>query len=353
MKKYMECFMVLFLMIIILWFLGGEEENDTEYKIGVICGSEANTLLKQYIAYVETYFPVEIEVITPSMGYNSYTEITKKLCRNHAQIILNATTDEISEILDICEEKEVYLMQFWDMPEDTDLLEKCRNSSYFLGYIKNNEKQAIREMAKVFGEANCRNILILENYYLGQSSTVHKIRSSQMLKELEKILPDCKVKVIRGARSQFAAVQNLVRQGIIPDGIFLTTGINDAELGDIKEVLGNENVQLAWFNANRKIEEQLKKGNHITVACGQNNIFGLAFAVAWRFLTTGYKEDSMIEMECNYLIVSSLEDYEKLLSKTIEKVPYDYSELMEISDSLSSGTEVLARYCQKYSLKEN
>ena len=174
-----------------------------------------------------------------------------------------------------------------------------------------------------------------------------------MLKELEKILPDCKVKVIRGARSQFAAVQNLVRQGIIPDGIFLTTGINDAELGDIKEVLGNENVQLAWFNANRKIEEQLKKGNHITVACGQNNIFGLAFAVAWRFLTTGYKEDSMIEMECNYLIVSSLEDYEKLLSKTIEKVPYDYSELMEISDSLSSGTEVLARYCQKYSLKEN
>lgn len=348
---------VILVSVIIAAEVGGctdtKENLQQSYKIGVICWEGSNMLseaLRSYISYLEDSFPVEMELVTPAMGFLNYEEIAEYLCKEEMDAIMNVTTESLPEILSVCEEYEVYLFQFWDMPSDTDQMVRYEESPYFLGYIKNDERATAKEMARQMIEAGCEKIAILETYYCGQSSQVHRIRCDELLQYLEERKTGAVKKIVR-TTDRKEAIKNLADQAYELDGMIFTAYHHEISLENIKSLFENPDMKFVYFDVNEQTRNDLEDGDLIMVSCGQHNVFGLSFAYLYHFLNSHREKENMIALECDYLRITSVSEYDEYMEYCIDEMPYNAQTIQKISDSLNDGLEMLERYCKEYSLE--
>jgi hypothetical protein len=301
--------------------------------------------VKAYMNYIENCFPVRFWYITPDMGYYSYADMAEYLCKKGCRGIINVSTDNLPEIMEICERNRVYLIQLWDITGDTDILEHLFSNQYFLGILQNDDEGASFLMAETLAAAGCKSALILNYSYMMQNTQAHNIRSRYFFRGFKTAGTVKELKVSDYKKTLIF----LSSEGIRYDALVFTRAYSGMTLDEIKKLPGNGRMKFVYFNADENTRSDLQEKNAVLVACGQQNVFGLAFACVFSAIQ-GYPVRG-IHISCPYLYLESEKDYDLYRQWCVDRMPYDADDLKTIIKKLPGQSEIITEYARKYSVQ--
>lgn len=356
-------FSALFLAFILLLFSSGvfekklyqADEDGYDCVFGIIFYGfpEMNEILSnsvfQYTAYLEENFNVKFEFASTLLM--SHTEAVETLCDAGVDVILNASTQAIPEGFAICEEHQVYWLQIFDMPTDTDIVNQFEKSQYYLGYIINHEEPAAKAMATTMLDMGMNQIGVVTYPESLSTSNIHAVRSNAIQKVIHERAPEA-INFVLKISSVKSGLESMANQNYRPDSLIFTTKTSSFTIDELKELFKNPQLKIAYFDLNPSTRQELLDGDCLTVSCGQHNIIGLGFAYAYHYLTSDYLTDNKLALTSDYIILTSVEEYDQYMKYLVDSMPYSAEELSRMISSLDTSVEMIMEYSDSYSLSE-
>lgn len=333
-------------------YVSSTQNKSYDAVIGIVFYDFEHDMLgqavKKYADYLEANFNVKI--ICKSPGWGSEGEnVIEELCQQGVDVILSSLTNDIPTWLSICEQNGVYWLQIMDITLDTDLYDKYKENPNYLGYIVCDEEKASISMAQHMLNSGLQNIGLFSLSAAQPGGEVHVRRfnaiQNTILAQKENALEFSFQGNIQ------SSVESMARQGYQPDGLITTTSTFFYTVDELKELYGNDNLKISYFDLNDQTRQEFEAGNLVIVSCGQHNIIGLAFAYAYHFVTSPYRRDQKLQLTTNYILLSSLEEYDQYIGAFVGEMPYSAKQLTDMITSLDSDLETLKRYCTNYSVE--
>lgn len=350
-KKKIRVLGVVVLGIIFLLLLGIRSEKEKHQPmIGVIMWEGKSELCRSIAVYaeqLEEILDIDLQILSMTeTGSNSYTEIARKFCRSGGDILINVETEDLHEIMKICEESGVYLLQMWESTNDTDILYRLYGNQYFLGSIVSNEEEAGRKMAEAIVNAGCATNAVMTFQQGNSKSMVHHLRREAFCEGLDPIVP---ISVLEISRFD-EGIKYLAKLDDKIDGLLLGSGVAEYSLETIKLMLGNPEMKFTYFDMEKDTRKELDNGDLVMVSCGQQNVFILAVTYAAAFMENEKKDVEKLNIICPYLNVTSAEEYDIYQEKCIQQMPYSADQIRKLKESLKNNTDLLKEYADSYSI---
>ena len=359
MKRFRWTAALLALILTLTGCAGEQRENrkdaEKECSIGVIFYGERgrNDQLSDavfaYADYLEQQFDVRFTFA--SSENTGHLEATRQLCEQGVDVILNANTEAIPESVAVCEEYQVYWLQILDLPTDTDIVDRFRDSPYYLGSIINDDQSTSRRMTQKVLETGAERIGVTSLPDTVSTSVTHTTRADSIMNTVLKS-DGRSLEFVLKTYNLIGGLQSMAAQGFQPDALITTTKSFYLPLSDIQEIFGNERLKVAYFDLVESTRQDLENGSAAAVACGQHNILGLAFAYAYHYVNSDFRPEQKLALTCDYILIGSAEEYDLFQQYCIEQMPYSKEELQGIIDSLDVGVEWLREYANSYDLQK-
>jgi len=330
------------------------EENNTQNDLTIGILFHGLDMLGEsvfaYADYIEQHFNVKFEFATFEQGLDPMVMVQHLLDAN-VDAIINVSTGSLPELVELCEANKVYLLQIWDTPYDTDILEKYIGSSYYLGQIMLNERQASYQLAEALLNHGCESIAVISQPDTWSWVRVHKVRADHLIDFIKRTNKQA-LSIDISLRNNSPVIETLAQQGRNLDGLVTTENNFHRPLEEIQDILGNDDIKLAHFDLTPESRDNFMKGNLVAASCGHHNIVGLAFSYLYYLSTIDWQYEKKLDLMCDYLILRSVEDYDFYMETCVETMPYSAEQLDELIESLHNGTELLEFYCNNYSLDQ-
>ena len=301
-----------------------------------------------YADQLKEILDVDLQILSLyKTGLNSYIEIVREFCKNGGDVLINVETEDLYEIMKICEMNGVYLLQMWEMSDDTDILYRLYGNPYFLGYIVSDEEAAGQKMAEQIRSAGCLNNVVMTFQQGNVKNMVHHLRKEEFCKGLEPLVP---VSVLEISRFD-EGIKYLAKLNIEIDGLLLSRFIVEYSLDTIKSIIGNPEMKFTYFDTNEHTREELEDGDLVMVSCGQQNVFILAVTYADAFIENQKESTKKLEITCPYLNITSTEEYDLYQKNCLQQMPYSAENINILKESLKNDTNLLEEYAESYSIE--
>ena len=352
-KKLMIFGISLILTVLIfsfLWMKYQKRQCSDRQSIGVVMWKgdlELYQAVERYVEELDAILNLDIQMIRcNAAGYMDYEKMIEDFRQKGGKVLINILTENLWEIMQVCEKNDIYLLQMWEMPEDTDMVERLNVDPYFLGYLINNEQKACNDMSKAIKRAGCTQPVILTSSYGNKNNNVHHLRNESFESGLLPNHPVISLEV-----SDFKdGLYWMKKRGVSMDGILSSIGFHWDSLANIENELELSPLRLACFDMDQWSEENFRSGNLVMVSCGQQNILALAVVYADAFLNGDVKQ-TRIELTCPYMEVTSVEEYELYEKMCVQRMPYSLDDIKKMYDSLAESNKVLREYSNYYNMK--
>ncbi len=322
--------------------------RDERAEIGVLMHSGASRLSEvssEYVDFLDSILDGNIKKLEISDNQETLNA-AEQFCAEGGDVLISWDAKNLPEILQICEENQVFLLQIWEMSADTDIRERALKHKYFLGYLLSDEMEAGEKMAQSLREDGCEEISILTFHPEEENSSIQQRRKISFQAALEPANPQINLEVY----SFSEGIRYLARLNREIDGLLLSERIMEYSAQTASEILGNEKMKFAYFDVNDYTREDLEAGVVTMAACGQQNILELAVAYADAFVKNGKNPGEKLQIMCPYLYLTSGEEFDRYQRLCVEKPAYSEEMVLELIDSLADGTDRLEEYAQNYSL---
>ena len=322
--------------------------QDERAEIGVLMHSGESRLSEvssEYLDFLDSILDGNIRKLEIPDNQEALNA-AEQFCAGGGDVLISWDAKNLPEILQICEENQVYLLQIWEMSADTDIRERALNHEYFLGYLLSDDMDAGEKMVQSLRADGCEEISILTFHPEEENSSVQQRRKISFQAALEPESPVINLEVY----SFSEGIRYLARLNRKTDGLLLSERIMEYSERTASEILRNEKMKFAYFDLSDYTREDLEAGVVTMAACGQQNILELAVAYADAFIKNGKNPGEKLQIMCPYLYLTSGEEFDLYQRLCVEKMAYSEDMIRELIDSLADGTDRLEEYAQNYSL---
>lgn len=326
----------------------GIQNREKDPVIGVLVwadGSELSNAEADCLKWMDDILDADVRVME-IFSENDLMEMIDGFCREGGDVLINVDSLDFTEILQICEENQVYLLQMWEMSMDTDIVEKAMSHRYFLGCLLSDDMGAAKEMAGALKESGCRDISTLAYYWANNMSNAQQRRNLCFHEALGPGTPTANLEIY----SFDEGIRYLAGLETRIDGLLLSEKIEEYSVQTAKEIMENEKLKFAYFDVNEFTRPDLEEGSLVMVSCGQQNIVQLAVAYACAFVEKGKPEMEKLNLACPYIYITSPEEYDLYQRLCVEEPAYSEEMMCKLMDSLEENTDLLVEYAQSYSL---
>lgn len=337
------------LLLLLTVIVYGVQKEDKAPVIGVLMWNDESELSKtslEYLEWMDEILDGDVQVMKISKE-NDLMEMIEEFCRNEGDVLINVDSQDFTEIMQTCEQYQVYLLQMWEMSMDTDILEKAMAHQYFLGCMLSDDLGAGAKMAAALKDGGSRNISILTYYLENNMSNAQQRRNWGFREALEPEGPEANLEIY----SFDKGIRYLSRLDEKIDGLLLSERIHEYSVQTAKEIIGNENMKFSYFDVNEFTRDDLEEGSLAMVACGQQNVVELAVAYAYAFVENGMCWEEKLDIVCPYLYLDSVEEFDLYQALCVEEPVYSEEMLYQLINSLKDSTDLLVEYAQDYSLE--
>lgn len=322
--------------------------QDERAEIGVLMHSGESRLSEvssEYLDFLDSILDGNIRKLEIPDNQEALNA-AEQFCAEGGDVLISWDAKNLPEILQICEENQVYLLQIWEMNADTDIRERALNHEYFLGYLLSDDMDAGEKMVQSLRADGCEEISILTFHPEEENSSVQQRRKISFQAALEPESPVINLEVY----SFSEGIRYLARLNRKTDGLLLSERIMEYSARTASEILRNEKMKFAYFDLSDYTREDLEAGVVTMAACGQQNVLELAVAYADAFIKNGKNPGEKLQIMCPYLYLTSGEEFDLYQRLCVEKMAYSEDMIRELIDSLADGTDRLEEYAQNYSL---
>lgn len=309
----------------------GLKEEKRHPVIGILLwkdGSELSERVKEYVDRMENFLDADLRVLE-IWGENDLLDMTEEFCRE-GDVLINVVSSEFTDILRICEEHQVYLLQMWEMSMDTDILEKAANHRYYLGSMLSDDADAGRKMVDALEKQGCRDISILTYYWGDSLSDAQKRRNVSFQEALEPEGPAANLELY----SFDGGIRHLARLDRTIDGLLLSERLSEYSVQEAKNIMNNPQMKVAYFDINEYTRGDLEEGSLVMNVCGQQNVAELAVAYAYAFVENGKSWKEKIDLACPYLYLTSAEEFDLYQELCVKESAYSEEMMVRLIDSL-------------------
>ncbi len=336
------------LLLIIVISVYGAQRKDPVPVIGVLMwddGTELSQTAFEYLDWMDGILDADVKVMRISWK-NDLAEMVENFCQEGGDVLINVVSQDFPEIMQICEQYQVYLLQMWEMSMDTDILEKAMNHQYFLGCILSDDDDAADKMAEALNGEGSEEIAILTYNYENNMSNAQQRRNLSFRKALGEREPAANLEIY----SFDEGIRYLARLNERIDGLLMSERLMEYSVQTAKEIMGKEAIKFAYFDVNEFSLEDLEEGSLAMVACGQQNVVELAVAYADAFVENGKCWEEKLMLECPYIYLTSPEEYDRYQEFCVAEPAYSEAMVSRLVDSLEDGIGLLEEYAKSYSL---
>lgn len=310
--------------------------------------AELYTAIDTYAQKLESSLDFNLQILKcRTSGYIDYEEMIDQFASSGGKVLINIITEDILEILQFCEKNEVYLLQMWEMPQDTDVLDRLNNSPYFLGYMISDEKKACHDMAKAIQDSGSKHTAVIIQSTDNINCNVHFLRCS----EFENGLGREHIATVLKIAWFSEGIKYLKNMDIPIDSILSSMGMSYAPLSQIKSDLGNPSIKFACFDTDSHTKTDLENGDLVMVSCGQQHVFILASVYAYAFTHNQVNRQEKVEIICPYLEITSLEEYELYQEMCVQNIPYSAEELIFLTNHIKNNNNMLTQYANSFNIE--
>ena len=336
------------LLLVVVITVYGAQRKDPVPVIGVLMwddGTELSRTAFEYLDWMDEILDADVKVMRISRK-NDLAEMVEEFGRDGGDVLINVVSQDFTEIMQICEEYQVYLLQMWEMSMDTDILEKAMNHQYFLGCILSDDDDAAEKMAEALSGEGSEEIAILTYNYENSMSKAQQRRNLSFQRALGEQDPTANLEIY----SFDEGIRYLARLNDKVDGLLMSERLMEYSVQEAEEIIGEEDIKFAYFDVNEFSRGDLAEGSLAMVSCGQQNVVELAVAYADAFVENGKRWEDKLMLECPYIYLTSPEEFDRYQELCVADPAYSEAMISRLIDSLEDGTGLLEEYAGSYSL---
>lgn len=328
----------------------GGKSSDDRLKIGVSIWSTTDALgsqCKQILDAAATALDVEIEYVEQGHVSGKVAASVETLAEDGCKgiIVCNSADSEMTSIINTCNEKQVYLTQFFRIISETnspDIYDLAEESAYFIGAVHENEVENGRKLVQILLEKGCRNIGLIgweqgDATWLGRwegyKSGVDEWNASHANDQATLLEPKYAGTTKEGGAK---ATQSLMDTYYGLDAIIPAGGGGNPLQGVmdvIKKAGMTGKISVVSTDFLPDLGERLADGS-VTGESGGHFLDPLfAFIMVYdavKAASVGYS-GKFEDVEFPYLYVSSTEEYAQYEKFFLDRLPYTESEIKELA----------------------
>lgn len=296
-----------------------EEGGEETHKIGfVLYGTDDNlgAAVYSYLNYAaEALGNVELVWDLGAYDVDGQISSTQNLIAAGCEgiLVLPMVDDTVQQMSDLCAQEEVYFSLMFRDITDPDIREDVYNNEYFLGYVREDDQSAAKEMVKAMADAGVTNMGV----QLMASGNALSARNDGMYEGAEEygitVEAEFPVTSSGDVSGNNTYIQNVLDSYPDVNGIFLTTaslGLGEGAANLLGGVSEPGSVKLASFDVFDGMKEAFDSGVLACAAGGINTDALFSFMVLYNAVDGNRLSDDIVELYQNFLIVTNAEECE-------------------------------------------
>lgn len=296
-----------------------EEGGEETHKIGVVLyGTDDNlgAAVYSYLNYAaEALGNVELVWDLGAYDVDGQISSTQNLIAAGCEgiLVLPMVDDTVQQMSDLCAQEEVYFSLMFRDITDPDIREDVYNNEYFLGYVREDDQSAAKEMVKAMADAGVTNMGV----QLMASGNALSVRNDGMYEGAEEygitVEAEFPVTSSGDVSGNNTYIQNVLDSYPDVNGIFLTTaslGLGEGAANLLGGVSEPGSVKLASFDVFDGMKEAFDSGVLACAAGGINTDALFSFMVLYNAVDGNRLSDDIVELYQNFLIVTNAEECE-------------------------------------------
>lgn len=339
------------------------DSNNDQIKIGVSIWSVSDSLggsVKRMLDSAAEALGCEIEYVETSFETEQVVASIENLCASgcNAIIVCNSADGQMPKLIKTCEEKGVYLAQFFRTISDEEVAELANNSDYYVGRTCEDEYQVGADMAQIMADKGCKNVAIVsythgdltaETRYSGYMDTFNELGINVVAEQWE----------LLAAEDAASAVNNFIASYPEIDGIAVVGGGGEPLSGTISAIENNGktgDIVVVSTDFTDTLENDLAEGKVSAMSGGHWMDPFFSFMMCYNAVNDAYDSAEFpFEISHPMLYVASSEDYADFKKYFEEDVlPFTAEEIQNLAITYNEATTIddLKNAAEKLSIED-
>lgn len=324
----------------------GEATSADRVKIGVSIWGVTDPLgqsVQKFLNYTAEALDCDVEFVGTGFDTEEMIASIENLCASGCDGILfcNASDGVMPKAIKICEENDVYLMQFFKKINDPEVLELLEASDYYLGTTHEDEIITGYNLGSVLGEMGVKNTCIIswnhgdptaEDRYTGYKQAFEEYGIEIYAEQWEILAAE---EAAKAAESFIAAYPDL-------ESIVVTGGCGEPLAGTLSAIENRGKVgEIAVVSTDfiPTLREDLAAGKISAMSGGHWADPFFSFMTVYNVVVGGYHLDGPVEILDDMVYVSSAEDMDNFNKWFMGEVPpFTTEEIQELAFTYNADT---------------
>ncbi len=355
-------FRTLLIFVVVVGFLCGStgclmkhlediDTTDKRIKIGVSMWSSSDTVgsrCKWILSDAAKGMNVELVFCDNANTHDRFLDSIDKLidmgCRGI--IVCNCTDEEMSWVIDRCDENEIFVAQFFkgiDQKRDIELFRKAIDSPYYVGSVHEDEVANGRKIMECMIDSGARNISIIANRKEDTAWLDRYEGYKQVVSEWNRMHPldtvGLKKPYFAGITTKggYVAVISIMKDESV-DGLICAGGGGEPLLGALEGIDASKRsgkVKVIGTGIIDDLGDQIEKGTMIASSGGRfaDPMFAMIMVRNAILGTESYAGFSgrLDEICAEHILIDSKDEFEDYKKYFCIRLPYSKQEMGEFS----------------------